>query len=359
MRFEPFLLEEWLLRCRGACIDMDRSGAPEPYEEGFRPKVNDWEIDEFEAEERLYEAISRAYGAERSKIALTPGAQAANYALYESCFSRKDMGLIEEPTYAPMRACTKAFFSAFGMVPRKKENDFSPDIEVLERDLKKGAKVVSLTNLHNPSGKRIDDEEMRAIIEVAEEQEAFVLVDEVYREMCYSRPPRSAFLLGDNCVITNGMSKLFGLGKLRVGWLIGPEEVAKRVNESRLYSSWRLPSRSMEIAIAALERKDWFRERVLRISSRNLPLIRDWAEDSGLEITEPDGGLHLLLHLPAGLDDEVFAQRLLRHRSTAVCPGRYFGIPGSVRMTFSLEGQELSQGLENILHVLRSSDSRS
>lgn len=353
MRFEPFLLEDWLIECLGARIDLDHSGAPAPWRDGFAPQVEDSGLNEFEVEDLFYKAICKAYRVQRSKVALVAGAQAGNHAFYESCFSRRDKALIESPTYAPMRACTKALFASCGAVPRRRKEGYSVDLAALEGGLKKGARALSLTNLHNPSAKSIRDEEMKAILELASSHGALVLVDEVYREMCRSRPPRAAFRLGDAGVSTDGMSKLFGLGKLRVGWLIGPEEVAERVNETRLYSTWHLPSRSMAIAIQALERKAWFRERALRIAKVNLPIIMDWAEEEGIEVTEPDGCLHMLVHLSPGTDDEAFARRLLRRHSTAVCPGRYFGAEGSFRITFSCDGGTLQEGLRFVAQELR------
>jgi aspartate/methionine/tyrosine aminotransferase len=352
MRFEPFLLEEWLIECLGARIDLDHSGAPDPSSEGFSPSIVDAELDEFEVEDRFYKAISSAYRVRRGRIALTAGAQSANYSFLEACIGPRGKVLVEHPTYAPMRACAKALCAQAMPLPRPRTDGFSVDLAALRKGLRQGAKAVILTNLHNPSAKALRDAEMRGMMEEAGQVGALVLVDEVYREMC-PRPPRAAFQLGEAGVSTNGMSKLFGLGKLRAGWLIGPEEVAQRVNEARLYSSWHLPSRSMCMAIHALERKEWFRERVRRISERNLPVVMDWAEDAGIEVTKPDGGLHMLVHLPPGTDDETFARRLLRRSSTAVCPGRYFGAEGSFRITFSCDPSTLQQGLGFVAQEMR------
>ena len=353
MRFEPFLLEDWLIECLGASIDLDHSGAPDPSGEGFSPSVDESDLSEFEAEDRLYKAISSAYKVRRSRIALTFGAQSANYAFFDSCFSRKDRAMVEAPTYAPMRACAHALFSSCTSVPRPRADGYRLDMSSLEKGLRKGAKVLSLTNLHNPSARMLDDDDMKAILEASSSKGALVLVDEVYREMCHSRPPKAAFQLGENGVTTNGLSKLWGLGKLRAGWLIGPEEVAKKVNETRLYSSWHLPTRSMALAVEALKRREWFRQRVLAIARRNLPVIRDWAVgEKRVRITDPQGCLHLLVHLPEGVDDESFARKLLRKHGTAVCPGRYFGEEGSVRITYSCGAEHLETGLGQMSDVL-------
>jgi DNA-binding transcriptional MocR family regulator len=57
------------------------------------------------------------------------------------------------------------------------------------------------------------------------------------------------------------------------------------------------------------------------------------------------------LRLPDGTDDLEFGERLLA-KGVAIGPGRYWGAPGSIRVTFSCSGKELSDGLEAISQIL-------
>jgi aspartate/methionine/tyrosine aminotransferase len=354
MSFEPFLLEDWLIRCLGAKIDLDHSGAPNPMRDGFDPCVGgEAFLDEFEVEERLYKAVCSAYKVKRERVALTCGAQSANFTFFQWCLGRKDAVAVESPTYAPIRACAGAMFERTLPVLRSPDLGYRIDQSSYAEALRKGAKALALTNLHNPSARILDDDALSEVLERAERKGAMVLVDEVYREMAHGRPPKAAFELGANGVTTNGLSKLWGLGGLRIGWLIGPEEIASKVTEARLYSSWHLPTRSMALAIQAIKKRGWFRKRVLDLAKRNLPLLQDWARDERrVEMVEPEGCLHLLIRLPKGTDDERFAEILLKRHRTAVCPGKYFGEPGSVRITYSCEAEDLTMGLGQISDVL-------
>ncbi len=354
MSFEPFLLEDWLIRCLGARIDLDHSGAPNPMREGFDPCVGgEAFLDEFEVEEKLYKALCSAYKVKKERIALTCGAQSANFTFFQWCLGRRDVVAVESPTYAPIKACAEAMFARTLPVIRRPDQGYGIDRSSYAEVLRKGAKAVALTNLHNPSAMMLDDGALSEVLEGADKKGAMVLVDEVYREMAHGRPPKAAFELGANGIATNGLSKLWGLGGLRIGWLIGPEEIASQVTEARLYSSWHLPTRSMALAVQAIKKREWFRKRVLDLAKRNLPVIRDWAAEEGrVEMVEPDGCLHLLLRLPNGMDDEIFSKRLLKRHSTAVCPGRYFGEAGSIRVTYSCEAEDLRKGLAQMSDTL-------
>jgi hypothetical protein len=48
MDLSPFDLENWLIRCKGARINLDHSGVPSPYADGFNPHVDQYDIDDYE-----------------------------------------------------------------------------------------------------------------------------------------------------------------------------------------------------------------------------------------------------------------------------------------------------------------------
>jgi len=207
-------------------------------------------------------------------------------------------------------------------------------------------------NLHNPSAKMLNNDALANLLEKAEARGTLVLVDEVYREMAHGRTPKAAFELGGNSVTTNGLSKLWGLGGLRIGWLIGRRRGAKghRCQAVLLLAS----AHSADgLGHPGHQEEGVVPQTRPRPGEAQPSWIRDWAaEERRVEMVEPDGCLYLLLHLPDGMDDERFSERLLKRYRTAVCPGRYFGEAGSIRLTYSCETEDLSIGLAQISDTL-------
>lgn len=346
MRFEPLGLEEWFHKWRGVGTNLDVSGAPAPYDE-FHPEFEEGS-DLVELEEGLMELLSRLYGVGTERIALTCGAQSANSLVLMTQLNEDDTIVVENPIYEPMLKVAEQV-CLLRNLPRTLENQYRPTIDQLNDILISGSRMVMITNLHNPSGAALDDDELKAILDVAEDKGALVLCDEIYREMCYSQPPKGAFELGDNAIITNGMTKLYGLGDLRVGWVIGPEDVARDVELCRLAISSHLPAYPLAVTIQALERRPWFRDRMLSRGRENLEVLNEWARvETRVSFMIPEGGLMFLLPLPKGIDDMEFSQFLLYELDTAVCPGRYFGAEGQIRVTFSCPPEEFARGLRNI-----------
>ena len=86
-----------------------------------------------------------------------------------------------------------------------------------------------ITNLHNPSSAFADEATLRAVGEIARRVGARVLVDEVYLDAAFELAPRSAFHLGPEFVVTNSLTKVYGLSGLRCGWVLAEPELARRM----------------------------------------------------------------------------------------------------------------------------------
>ncbi|MEM2944193.1 MAG: pyridoxal phosphate-dependent aminotransferase [Methanomassiliicoccales archaeon] len=352
MNLPPLDLEEWLIRCRGARIDLDRSGSPPPYGDGFNPSIDILMEEDYEIEEKLIDTIASVYRFERERIALTFGVQHANYLVFSTLFSSKELIGVEIPTYMPIRAVAASFARIVDLI-RATPSDFRMESDKIIQCAKEGARAIVLTNLHNPSGKALGSDELKFLLEIAARQGIRIICDEIYREMHYSKPPPSIAELEYDAVSTYGLTKLYGLGDLRLGWVVGPHELISKINLLRLYMCYRLPRRSVAIAIDAIRKREWFRDRMISLAQKNLRTLKEWLErETRVEATLPDGGFMILLKLPPKIDDLKFSEQLLHNYSTAVCPGRYFGAEGHIRVTFSCDRETLAAGLENISKLL-------
>jgi aspartate/methionine/tyrosine aminotransferase len=347
-------LEEWAIHCRDrpAAISFDSSGAPPPYwDTGWKEVSFVPSNDEIDAEARLKEVLAQAYDVDIDMIALTQGAQHANYLFFMTQLRAGDLVGVENPTFMPIRRQAESICRV-RTFDRPVTASYAPSAEQLDSILGQGARALALTNLHNPSGAALDTDHMARIVEMAGRKGAMVISDEVYREMTYGPVPKGAYQLGENAVSVSSVTKLYGLRGLRVGWLIGPAEIAQRVEAARIYTSYRLPAITCYYAAEAVSRREWFRERVQRTAMENLPALKRWLERDGrVGYRMPDGALMVHLQLPPGVDDLEFSEKLLDRR-VAVGPGTYWGAPGTIRVTFSCPRLHLEAGLRTISTLL-------
>src|SRR5262249_58286860 len=105
------------------------------------------------------------------------------------------------------------------------------DLDELQRAVTKKTKVILVTNPNNPTGAVLTEEEMDAVVEAARRANAWLVADEIYRGAEVNGGPTSPTFWGryDKLVVTAGLSKAFGLPRLRIGWLFPPPQAIERV----------------------------------------------------------------------------------------------------------------------------------
>jgi aspartate/methionine/tyrosine aminotransferase len=210
------------------------------------------------------------------------------------------------------------------------------------------ARLIVVTDLHNPSGRTLGDAALLALGEVAARSGALVVVDEVYRDALGPRA-RPAVALGDRFVSVGSLCKVMGLGPLRVGWALGPPAVIARARLAFLHDAVCLAGPSVEVALAALAR----REALIARSSAGLAAgaraVAAWAAGRrDVRFHPPDAGRFGWLELPPGLTGRALADRLIAAHDTVVGPGDFFGDPGGVRLSFGAAPADLAEGLARL-----------
>ena len=180
----------------------------------------------------LLERLAAKSGVPVESIVQAQGTSMANHLAMAALVETGDEVLIEEPGYEALVAAAEYLGARVRRFPRKFEAGFQLDPREVERSILPRTRLIVVTNLHSPSGVRAEDTSLRIIGEIARSMGAHVLVDEVYLESCLDAPWQTAFLLGSNFVATGSLTKAYGLGGLRCGWIFAAKPLAQRM--------WRL-----------------------------------------------------------------------------------------------------------------------
>jgi len=301
----------------------------------------------------LQEALEETFGVDRDNIVITAGATEANLLLCTVFLKRNDGMVMERPYYSPLVDVPEHLGAGVVFLERNFEKGFAVDVEALGNVVSgAGAKQVTLTNLHNPSGVAIDDGTMGQIAELANNKGIHVVVDEIFFDYVSDRY-KHAFEHGDNLFTIGSLSKLPGVGGLRVGWIVGDKAVCDRVRKLKEVTTI-CSSLLDEVVTAAIIRDN--KKYILKArdtAKKNTAIIDKWmASRKDVQWVRPSGGVVAFPRLPDGIDDLDFCKRLLKEKGTLVSPGTYFGVKGHFRMGFGKEESVVKKGLERIGQML-------
>ncbi|HYL10553.1 MAG TPA: pyridoxal phosphate-dependent aminotransferase [Candidatus Acidoferrales bacterium] len=296
----------------------------------------------------LQERLAKNCGVPEEWVVAATGTSMANHLAMAGLLEAGDEVLIEQPAYDPLLAAAKYFGAAVRRFPRSFEKQFRVEPREVERAITPKTRLIVLTNLHNPSGARISDETLREVGEMARGCGAHVLVDEVYLDMLFVEPARSAIHLGEHFVITSSLTKAYGLSGLRCGWILAAPPLAERM--------WRLkdifeniPAHIAErLSVIALDRLAEPQARAKALLDKNRPLLDRFLDSRrDLEAVRPPAGTIVFPRLRRGSADDFC--RLLREKyDTSVVPGRFFEMPGHFRIGIGGDTATLAAGLERI-----------
>jgi len=176
-----------------------------------------------------------------------------------------------------------------------------------------------------------------------------VISSEVYLDNAFVDGLAPAATFGPHMVSIGSLSKVYGLGGLRIGWLVGSEEVVARAREALDYIECDLPAPSEAIAAVALRRMNDWAERARGIARRGFDVVREWlAKREDLSWVEPAGGTVCVVKLPPAIPAAELSTVLRERHSTLVAPGDFFGLRGFLRISVGQDEEILRAGLKNI-----------
>jgi len=281
------------------------------------------------------------------QVLVCNGASEGNFLVQAALLRPGDEAIVEVPLYPPMRDSLVGLGATVKRAPRLPAESWRLDFDALEQAITAKTRLLVLTNANNPTFGLLNGTDLKRLADLAEAHGFYVHVDETFRELAFEKTPPTAAGFGPRFVVTSTLTKAFGLGGLRLGWILGAPDVIERVKAVKDYTSI-CPNRiSEELALWALERKDGFLARAKRICDANRPLVRAWVErNPGVEAFLPEYGNLCFPKIPVSAN--ALADKLKDQYKVVVAPGRFFGMDEHVRIGYGEQGGTLEKGLQRL-----------
>jgi aspartate/methionine/tyrosine aminotransferase len=305
---------------------------------------------------QLRDAIAARYGMSSDSVAIAPGASGANFLALFSLLQPGDDVLIERPAYDPLIGAARAAGANVVHFERSWNKGFALDPGAVRSVLTPATRLIVISNAHNPSGALADRTALEEIGAMAGAHGARVLVDEVYAEAQHdaSAAPETAAKLGDAFVVTNSLTKAYGLAGLRCGWVLASRDVSEQVRITRDIVDGSGPFVTERLALTAFAGIDRLRARARSILETNFGRLRAMVEaNPRLEWVAPAAGTTAFPRVRGVADTSAFVDRLIGEYDTIVVPGRYFQAPEHIRVSFGGKPEMFKEALSRLDRALR------
>lgn len=305
---------------------------------------------------RLIELIATRYGVRPERVLPVTGTSTANFIVLACAARRGDAVALEWPAYEPLIRVLELLGLIAVRFHRRPSADFAPDVDQIRRLLRQGARTVLLTDLHNPSGRLCPPDLLGEISSACAEHAAHLVVDEVYRDFTHLNRGlcrETTACLGPHVIATNSLTKVYGLGGLRVGWLIGSPAFVEQGRDVVDHLFVDLPAPSASLATRVFESIDRFAARTRAVYKTGFQLFSRWiAQRQDVHWYGDDGAVFAYLRLPPGLMADDFCKTLRARYDTQVVSGSFFEQPDHIRIGLGVPADDLTAGLTRIGEAL-------
>lgn len=297
----------------------------------------------------LLKSIARRYRVPQECVVTTMGTSFANYFALAAITEPGDEVLIEQPTYDPILGAARYLGLQVKRFQRRADQSFALDLAEVERSLSSRTRLIVLCNFHNPSGARTSDSALRDLAALARSRNAYVMIDEVYREMLFGAEPQTAFHLDpERFIITDSLTKAYGLSGLRCGWVLAPLELAERMWRIHDVHAATYPYLTEYLSVIAFEKLPGIAQSMKALLERNRALLHRFLKSrDDLEFFWPDYGTIIFPRLKQGSTKE-FCAMLRRDFETSVVPGEFFETPQHFRIGVGISTAEVEAALEQL-----------
>jgi aspartate/methionine/tyrosine aminotransferase len=292
-------------------------------------------------------------------VVIGPGAKPALFFPTLALVRPGDQVLYPDPGFPTYPAMIEVAGGVPVPVPLSEENDFSFDLQALDRLVSDKTRMIVINSPSNPTGGVMSPAALEHIAALAMEKNMWVLSDEIYARLVYGPPaPSIATLPGmaERTIICDGFSKTYAMTGWRLGYGIMPPALAERVELLLTHSVGCTASFTQVAGLEAITGSQDQAERVVNEYRRRRDvLVSGLNAIPGVRCRTPQGAFYAFPNVTSfKRNSNWLAEYLLEEAGVALLPGTSFGKYGEgyLRLCFANSMENIQRALEQMRTAL-------
>ena len=296
------------------------------------------------------------------RIVVTPGASGALLLIIGALIGHDDAVMLADPGYPCNQNFVRFVDGQIQSVAVDDRSGYQLTADIIEQNWQANTRAVLIASPANPTGTLVPADEMKKIIRLVKEKQAYLIVDEIYQGLVYDIESSCALSHthsdDKHVIIINSFSKYFQMTGWRLGWCIVPEHLVQACDYLAQNLFLAAPTTAQKAAMAAFlpETIDILEQRRQIFQQR-----RDYLYPQLLELgfkipVKPQGAFYFYCDCSAHTDDSMqLAQTLLDKTGVAVTPGIDFGSNKPerfMRFSYTRDVEILQQAVERLKNFL-------
>ena len=295
-----------------------------------------------------------------NQVVISPGANALICFIIQCLVKSDEDVIVPDPAFPTYYSVLKFLNIKATRVPLREENGFRMDPKDIRKRITPKTKLIIINSPQNPTGSVMTQDEVDEVYDIAQEHNLFILSDEIYRVMAYNVPvfsPSARDCCKERTIILTGFSKSFAMTGWRLGYMIGPGELADKVSLLIQTIVSCVSPFIQRAGIAVLgETHTEVARMISELESRRNVMVEGLNNLPGVTCLKPDGAFYVFPNIKnTGMSSGEFADVMLEEAGVALLPGPNFGecCEGYVRLCCANSVDKIKEGINRMGSVLK------
>jgi len=290
--------------------------------------------------------------AEKNIIMCNGGSNAITLA-FATIFNPGDELILSSPNFVSYFYCGSFF--GLKIVEIERRNDLGPNIEEMKKAITEKSKAILINSPNNPTGHALNKKELEQIVEIAVENDLYLISDEVYENYVYDGlkhvSPASLDGLFDRTITLNAMSKLYSATGFRLGYVVAKEEIIDLMEKYLQYTVAGTNHPAQYGFIEALKMDNSFFTKIHESFNQRRNYVYDRLKENGFEVVKPRGAFYIMPSVkPFGMTGSEFSMKIMKEKGVAIVPGNIFGSfsDDRLRISYATAFDKLEDAMDRI-----------
>ncbi|MFO7444934.1 MAG: pyridoxal phosphate-dependent aminotransferase [Ignavibacteriaceae bacterium] len=303
-----------------------------------------------------------------NEIIVSNGAKQSIFNAIHTLVYNEDEVIIPAPYWVSYPEMVKLAHGTSVVIQTDEKNGFKLTPKQFEDAITPKTKALILCNPSNPTGSAYTEKELRAVAEVIENKDIWVVADEIYEKLVYEDYKFVSFAsLSDKIkhktVLVNGVSKSYAMTGWRIGYTAALEPVIKGIDKIQSHSTSNASSISQYATLEALNGPQDAVEMMRKeFEKRRNYFYKELTSIEGISCYKPEGAFYLFPNVSHyfGKKTETmrvensfdFAMYLLYEARIAAVPGSAFGSENFIRFSYATSMENLEDAVGRLKEAL-------
>jgi len=296
------------------------------------------------------------------RISLTTGGMQAILLACQLLLDPGDNVVIVSPIWPNITSAAKLVRAEprYVALDRKADGGWKLDLQKIFDTVDDRTRAIFVNSPGNPTGWTMSTEEQRALLDFAKKRGIWIMADEVYARLIYTRAVAPSFLEiagpDDPVLVLNSFSKPWAMTGWRLGWLTHPAGLGDQIAKLVQINTSGVPAFLQRGAIAAVEKGDDFvKQMVDRCRAGGELVFQRLSGIPRVKISRPEAAFYSFFSVDGVTDTMAFCKKLAKDYKVGLAPGEAFaaGGQGNIRLCFASGAERLSKGLDRIEDAIK------